>query len=454
VTLDWAVLAHGIVGREDLPIPRQWFGVATTIVLVVSFVGLAALWPQPRLEDRPERRVLGVPRIVEVLCGALGVAAFGFLVYAGLEGTQSVPANIVPTSVHVIFWVGLPVLSLLLGDVFRAFNPWRAVGRAGGWLAGKVARGRLPEPLPYPDRLGWWPAVAGIAAFGWLENVSTQRDDPSTLAILALAYAAIQLVGMSLYGVESWSRRGDGFGVYFRLFAALSPLRWRDRALHVRRPLSGVTELRPEAGLVALVVVAIGVTTFDGFKEGPVWTDVARNLNDAWTGLGLSAGGATRLSYTLGLVLVLLLVFVLYRLGVAGMRSIDRDRSPTELARAFAHSLVPIALAYVVAHYFSLLAYQGQAMGYLVSDPLGRGSNVFGTADQTIDYGIVSANGIWYVQVGSLVIGHVVALVLAHDRALVFYRDAKKATGSQYWMLAVMVTFTVLGLYLLSAEGD
>ena len=259
---------------------------------------------------------------------------------------------------------------------------------------------------------------------------------------------------MSLYGVESWSRRGDGFGAYFRLFAALSPLHWRDRALHVRRPLSGVTGLRPEAGLVALVVVAIGVTTFDGFKEGPVWTDVARNLNDAWTGLGLSAGGATRVSYTLGLALVLLLVFVLYRLGVAGMRSVDRDRSPTELQRAFAHSLVPIALAYVVAHYFSLLAYQGQAMAYLVSDPLGRGSDVFGTADQTIDYGVVSANAIWYVQVGSLVIGHVAALVLAHDRALVFYRDPKKATGSQYWMLAVMVTFTVLGLYLLSAGND
>jgi hypothetical protein len=189
-------------------------------------------------------------------------------------------------------------------------------------------------------------------------------------------------------------------------------------------------------------------------SEGPIWTDVARNLNDGLTDLGLSAGNATQVSYTFGLAVVLLLVFLLYRIGVAGMRTVDRDRSPRELARAFAHSLVPIALAYVVAHYFSSLAYQGQAMGYLVSDPLGRGSDVFGTADQTIDYGVVSANGIWYVQVGSLVIGHVAALVLAHDRALVFYRDAKKASGSQYWMLAVMVSFTVLGLYLLSAANQ
>ena len=112
------------------------------------------------------------------------------------------------------------------------------------------------------------------------------------------------------------------------------------------------------------------------------------------------------------------------------------------------------SLAYVVAHYFSLLAYQGQALGYLASDPLGDGSDIFGTADQTIDYGVVSANGIWYVQVGSLIAGHVAALVLAHERALTFYRDARKATNSQYWMLAVMVCFTTLGLYLLSAANQ
>ena len=452
--LDALPLAHGIVGREDLPIPRQAFFIGATVVLVASFLALATLWPTPRFEDLRERRLFGVPRALEVVCGALGVAAFGFLVYAGLKGTQSVPANIVPTSVHVIFWVGIPILSLLLGDVFRPFNPWRAIGRAGGWLAGRVAGGRLPEPLPYPERLGWWPAVAGVAAYGWLENVSTQRDDPSTLAILALVYLAVQLVGMSLYGVEAWTRRGDGFGVYFRLFAALSPFDWRDRAIHLRRPLAGVTALREEPGLVGLVVVAIGITTFDGLSEGPVWTDVARNLNDLFTGAGMSAGDATTLTYTIGLALVLLLVFLLYRLGVAGMRSVDRGRSPTELGRAFAHSLVPIALAYVVAHYFSLLAYQGQAMFYLVSDPLGRGSDVFGTASTNIDYTVVSANGIWYVQVSALVIGHVAALVLAHDRALVFYRDPKKATSSQYWMLAVMVCFTTLGLYLLSAANQ
>lgn len=93
-------------------------------------------------------------------------------------------------------------------------------------------------------------------------------------------------------------------------------------------------------------------------------------------------------------------------------------------------------------------------MGYLVSDPLGHGANLFGTHRATIDYAIVSATGIWYVQVGALVLGHVGGLPLAHDRALVLYRDARDAVRSQAWMLVVMVGFTSLGLWLLSSVNQ
>ena len=444
-------LAHGLVGREDLPVPKQWFFFGATAVLVVSFAGLATLWQTPQLEgDRPERRVAGFPAVFEVLLGMVGVAWFGILVWAGLAGEQSSTANIVPTAVHVLFWVGVPVLSVLFGDVFRALNPWRAIGRGAGWLAGRVAAGRLPEPLAYPERLGIWPALAGLFAFGWIENVYLQRDDPSTLAILAIAYAAIQLVGMSLYGVETWTRRGDGFGVYFRLYGLISPLDWRDRALYLRRPLSGLTQIDPLPGLVAFVITAIGITTFDGLSEGPLWTDIAPDIQRRVEDIGLNVSRAAEVTYTIGLVSTILLIFLVFRFGVAGMRNVDDTRSATELARTFAHSFVPIAFAYVLAHYFSFLAYQGQAIGYLASDPLGDGSDLFGTADKTIDYGVISANGIWYVQVVSLVVGHVAALILAHDRALKLYRDPQQATNSQYWMLAVMVSFTTLGLYLLS----
>lgn len=153
------------------------------------------------------------------------------------------------------------------------------------------------------------------------------------------------------------------------------------------------------------------------------------------------------------MVAVILLLAGLLWLGIPGMRSVDRSHPARELALRFAPSLVPIALAYMIAHYFSLLAYQGQAAAYLASDPLGKGWDLFGTATSTIDYSVVGANGIWYVQVAALVFGHIAGLVLAHDRALVVYDEPRTATRSQYWMLAVMVAFTSLGLWLLSAAN-
>ncbi|HYF25864.1 MAG TPA: hypothetical protein VD931_09015, partial [Baekduia sp.] len=154
----------------------------------------------------------------------------------------------------------------------------------------------------------------------------------------------------------------------------------------------------------------------------------------------------------LGLIAAVALVALVYLLAVEAARVVGGAEQ--SLASDFVGSLVPIALAYAVAHYFSLLVYQGQAMAYLASDPLGEGSDLFGTASATIDYGVIGANGIWYVQVGALILGHVAGLVLAHDRALVLYGEARDATRSQLWMLAVMIGFTSLGLWLLSASAQ
>jgi hypothetical protein len=140
-----------------------------------------------------------------------------------------------------------------------------------------------------------------------------------------------------------------------------------------------------------------------------------------------------------------------YWVGINGMTRVGTGHTSKELAAKFAHTLIPIAFAYALAHYFSLLAYQGQALGYLISDPLGHGSNLFGTADAGIDYNVVNATAIWYVQVGSLVVGHICGLMLAHDRALAIYSNPREAVRSQYWMLIVMIGFTSLGLWLLSA---
>jgi hypothetical protein len=336
----------------------------------------------------------------------------------------------------------------VLGDVFRLFSPWRAIGRAVGWIGRRIGGDEMPEPLPYPERLGRWPAAAGIFAFAICELCWDTGREPTGLALVMLLYAAIQLVGMSLYGVEPWTRNADAFGVWFGLVARLAPLGRRDDGrLVLRPPVAGAAGVTATTGTAALLVVAVGSTGFDGAKEGPLFNDAAGTLQDAFVSLGMTKGQGLELAFVIGLTVAVALVGLVWAAGMAGMRGRDRGT----LSRRFAHTLIPIAVAYVVAHYFSLLAYNGQDLWRLASDPLGDGSDLFGGAGRAIDYSIVSATAIWYVQTGALVAGHVAGLVLAHDRALVLWGDARAATRSQIVMLGVMVLFTLLGMWLLSA---
>ncbi len=234
---------------------------------------------------------------------------------------------------------------------------------------------------------------------------------------------------MGLYGVETWTRNGDAFGVYFGLFARLSPVTRRpDGRLALRAPGVGATGLTTPPGTVALVCMAIATTAFDGAKEGPLISSLLGPLQDAGTGIGLSKGAALELAFTICLAGTIAFIAGVYAAGVAGM---PRVTGLASRSRAFAHALIPIAAAYVIAHYFSLLAYNGQDLARLASDPLGEGSDLFGTADSTIDYGIVSATAIWYVQVTTLVTGHVLGLVLAHDRALTAYGSARASRSAR-----------------------
>ena len=235
---------------------------------------------------------------------------------------------------------------------------------------------------------------------------------------------------MALYGVEPWIERGEAFSVYYNLFSRLSPFETPRRRRGLRRCCPGFPPSKPLPGTVPLLAVMIGSVTFDGALGGLSSGRTSRPTSRTSSATsGCRRSDALEVTFLIGLVGAVLLVYGFYRLGVAGARSVGGGFTSGRLARAFVHTLVPIALAYVAAHYLTLLLFQGQAIVFLASDPLGDGADLFGTADRPIDYGVIGANATWYWQVAFVVAGHVTALTLAHDRALALY-DRAQAGGA------------------------
>ena len=458
-------VAHALAARQDLPIPAWLFAWGASIVLIASFFALSVAWRKPRFEEdgwRPlgaglSRIVTGLP--AQIVCGLLGVFLLGLAIYAGLRGTEAPDRNFALTFLFVTAWLGFPFFSALFGDIFRPFNPWRAVGRAAGTGFRAIA-GQRSSHLAYPEFLGRWPAAIGLLAVVWLEIVYGSSGgvavglDPEAAATAALVYSGYTLAMMALFGTEVWCERGEVFSVYFGMFSQLGCFAVEDGRLGRRRPLAAAAQWATLPGSVAMVVASIATTSFDGAQEGAFKDAIEGTFN--WLvdrGVGLAA--SLRLTDTIFILLCFAGVALVYTLGVRGMRTVRGAPPLPQLRDGFAHTLIPIALAYLVAHYFSLFVFQEQAQfTYLLSDPLGTAhTDLFGTASSGIDFRLLTANAIWYVQVGALVVGHVLGLTLAHDRALVYWPDYRQAARSQYWMLAVMVAFTCFGLYLLSVAN-
>jgi hypothetical protein len=437
--------AHGLVQREQLPIPQWLFAWAAAAVLVISFFALAVLWPQPRLERDSWRSMPGgrliASEFVQAACGTIGVILLVVTIVAGYAGSGTALNNWAPTFILITFWVGLVFASILFGDIFRAFSPWRALGRL------------LPsQNRPYPEKWGRYPAAIGLLAFTWIELVSGWGDHPARLVTAVVLYTCGTLAFQYVYGVDTWQRRGEAFGVYYNLFSRMSIFETRDGEVGVRAPLAGLPRLDPAPGTVFLVTVMIGTVTFDGLSQGPLWQNLSADMVDALDGV-FGVLTAARIASTIGLAFGVALVGGFYRLGIEGARSVGGDLSVHRLEQGFIHTLIPIAAVYVAAHYFTFLIFEGQAITYLASDPFGQGWDLFGTAASGIDYSIFPQKDTWYVQVAFVVVGHVAALTLAHDRALTLYGDARLAIRSQYWMLGIMVGFTSLALWLLAQAG-
>jgi hypothetical protein len=449
-----AVVAHGIGGIRDLPVPGWLFYWSAGVALVASFVLLGALWKQPQLERRADGHPLSgaLSRVVlgplRVLVQLVSVALFALVWVAAAFGDTDSVRNLAPTWVYVVFWLGVPFLSVLFGDVWRALSPWRAI--ADGVVWARERRGGVATPLAaYPERIGRWPAVVALFAFVALELAYVEPASPRVLAFAIGLYTYVTLVGMAAFGRETWTTRGEGFAVLFGYFARVAPLHARDGRLRLRWPLTGLAGPEHVRGSVAFLAVMLGSVAFDGYSRTSTWQDLVARIEGPLVvdDPGLADLAVTALSLG-GLLVAAVLVAVTYETAcIVASRIVN---APRPLSPEFLLSLVPIAFVYVVAHYFSLFVVQGQFAVPLLSDPLGRGWNLFGTADVVPDLTVLSPNTVWYVQAGALVVGHVAGLTVAHDRAVSVFADRREALRSQYAMLALMVAYTVCGLWILS----
>jgi len=429
------VFAHGVGTRTDLPIPigLALFGAGAAILLTFSI--LLLFWRTPRLGGAGSGRLLpgGIQRAADSpalrrVLQAVALAVSVFVVAAALAGPPDADRNLAPWVFYVTFWVGLVPAILLLGPVWRVVNPLRLVSRA---LRIVVPKPPGAERLP---SLGLWPAAVSLAAFLWLELVCPGRSEPGTVAGFLVGYAVVQ-IALSLWFGEGWFAAGDGFEVYSSLIARLSPWGRRDDGrLVFRSPLAGAIATPRVTGLAAVVVVLLGSTAFDGLSRTVFWQSGPGASN------GVVAG-------TLGMAAMIALVTAMYLTGTWLSGRLAGQPLGVQ-PRRYAATVVPIALGYTVAHYFSLFVLDGQTTWILASNPFGaRGVDLFGTYRNVVDLTAVSAGTIALVQVGAIIAGHVLGVTLAHERALLSERRAR--ASDQLPLVVVMVLFTFGGLGLL-----
>jgi hypothetical protein len=453
-------LAHGIGGVRDPVIPLWLFYYAASLTLILSFVALGVLWRRPLLEGRDGGRPLASvwERLLlwvgwRIILGALSVGLLVVIWLAALVGEPDAGDNLAPTFVWVVFWVGLVPLVVVFGNLWSVLSPWRAAADAVAWAWGKA--GQTWEPAAaYPQRLGRWPAAALLLAFVTLELAYPRAAEPRTLALAIVVYSWITWAGMLLYGRRTWIEHGEAFHVYFGLLSLISPFSVQEgddrRVVVVRPPLAGLTTRQEVPGTVAFVAVMLGSVAFDGLSRATWWQNrlydlEARYIVDSPRTADLVATGFN----LLGLVAAVTAVALMFLVAVRAAQAVSGSRE--RLVNVFVASLIPIALAYAVAHYFTLLVNQGQFAIPLASDPFGRGWDLFGTSNFTPSL-FNSPDAIWYTQVAVLVVGHVFGLALAHDRAVAIWGSARTAVRTQYAMLALMVLYTCTGLWLLSAN--
>jgi len=481
---------HGFGLRYDLPLPLAlWIGGAASTVLL-SFLIVAIAVRSSAVVAAPAQLDLGRRQLgnsvahgmAGFMAQLLAVSALALIVVAGIIGDQIPTRNFAPTAVWIAWWIGFSYVSAFVGNVWSVVNPWAAVFDWCGQLVSSSTKPRTAK-VTWPGWLGVWPATGLFLVFAWLELIWEGRSIPLRLAWLAIGFSILTWTGMFLFGRRTWLTSADPFALAFGILSRFGPTeiyveptvcdacaaRGRPAANHREGPdcdaCDRVSQSRrrwllrpPGAGLLhtedvsdslaIFVIVMLSTVTFDGVMATPFWQRIESAMYVALPALG---GARLAIINTLGLLAFCGLFVALYRVVATWIAHYSGNRMTADMAsRTFVLTLVPIAIAYLIAHYLSYFLIQGQLLIRLASDPFGFGWDIFGTARFRPDIGIVGARFVWYTSLIAIVIGHVAAVSLAHIIALRRLGDPRLAIRSQIPMLVLMVAYTMLSLWIIA----
>lgn len=425
------VLAHGLGGSNDLPIPYTYALIGAAWALTLTFAVVALAWRTPRFDPAKPGRPLPdwVTRVVDAPAARTVAAALalGFAVWVVAVAAMGPKddENALPGVFYVLLWVGLVAVSVVVGPVWRLISPLRTVWRAA---PDQLSSGRRT----YPAGWGYLPAAAGLFTFVWLELASPDPGSLTAITAWLLVYAVLMFAGAAIYGPR-WFARADPFEVYSMVASQLSPFR-RDSAgaVVIGNPFDHLRTLPVRTGTVTVLAVLLGSTAYDSFSAMPQWRGFVDELSGGHVGAVVLR--------TLGLLVFIAVVgftFWLAARATGGMDVAGRRLLPGQLA----HSLVPIVIGYVFAHYLTYLVERGQQTLIRLGQPWGW--------DVDVSYLLSQHPSILAtVKVACVVFGHMAGVVAAHDAALRLLPKGHQLTG-QLAMMLVMVFYTFTGLYLL-----
>jgi len=449
-------LAHGFDERYDLPAPLRYFvfGAAATVGLSFVVIALFARGAGGAGAPATAQRGLVLGALATPLWWLVRLAALALFVLAvisALFGTGDPLVNLAPTLVWIIAWLGLSLLAGFVVNVWPALDPWRTLYELLDALARRLGvKGGLYLGWSWPRALGVWPAVFLLLLWGWLEMVFPIAAVPWQLGVMLCIWTVINLTGMVCFGREVWQRHADLFSVYYATLSRFAPMAWDAAAKKVllRWPGAGLLHEHERgapvtAGAVGFVMAMLSTVLFDGMHGGYAWFFLDSLLHyyfPQWMDVNGYVPG------TIGLVGVWLLFLLAYGASCFTTAKITRQGTTADTARRFVLTLIPIAAAYTLAHNFSSLLIQGQNVIAMLSDPLGRKWNLFGTAGHYANIGLIDARTTWYVAIGAIVAGHVLSVWLAHRIALRDYTTQRQAVLATLPLTLLMVFYTAISL--------